>query len=158
MTEKATAQADQPQSERAEGFWKRLHTRLHRNPVLALVTKVVVGIVGMILLVAGIIMIVTPGPALVLIPLGLAVLSTEFAWARKALEKVRDKAVQAKEKAAAQDPRVRRRNRLISVTVFLVVAGAATWYLVTYDWPAVAVDGWDWVQGMAGWVPDLPGM
>ncbi len=38
----------------------------------------------------GIIMIVTPGPALVLIPVGLAILSIEFTWARVWLKRVRE--------------------------------------------------------------------
>jgi uncharacterized protein (TIGR02611 family) len=46
-------------------------------------------LVGTILLVAGIIMIVTPGPAIVFIPLGLGVLATEFRWAQRLLARVR---------------------------------------------------------------------
>ena len=37
----------------------------------------------------GVIMIVTPGPAIVVIPLGLAILGAEFAWARIWLRKLR---------------------------------------------------------------------
>jgi tellurite resistance protein TerC len=35
-------------------------------------------------------MIVLPGPAFVFIPAGLAMLATEFLWARKLLQKVKD--------------------------------------------------------------------
>jgi tellurite resistance protein TerC len=45
--------------------------------------RVVVFVVGMTLLAVGIAMIVLPGPAVVMIPLGLAVLAAEFAWARR---------------------------------------------------------------------------
>jgi hypothetical protein len=31
-------------------------------------------------------------------------------------------------------------------------------YLWYYDWPAFAVDGWDFVQDINGAVPELPGM
>lgn len=51
------------------------------------VQKIVIGIVGGILLVAGIVMIVTPGPAFVLIPLGLLVLASEFKWAERWAQK-----------------------------------------------------------------------
>jgi uncharacterized protein (TIGR02611 family) len=54
-----------------------------------LVWRILVLIVGLVLLLAGIIMIVTPGPAVVFIPLGLGVLATEFRWARKLLHRVR---------------------------------------------------------------------
>jgi tellurite resistance protein TerC len=36
-------------------------------------------------------MIVTPGPALVVIPIGLAILGIEFAWARRWLKGLREK-------------------------------------------------------------------
>jgi hypothetical protein len=56
------------------------------------------------------------------------------------------------------DPKVRRRRLLLAGLVLLVVVGAAVAYLLTHDWPTIAVDGWDWVQSLAGWVPELPGM
>ena len=42
-------------------------------------------VIGLTVLLIGIIMIVTPGPAIVVIPLGLAILATEFIWARHLL-------------------------------------------------------------------------
>lgn len=53
--------------------------------------RIVIGVVGATILVIGVIMIFTPGPALVLIPLGLAILSIEFAWARYWLKRVRER-------------------------------------------------------------------
>lgn len=52
--------------------------------------RIVVLVVGVTVMLVGIIMIVTPGPAFVVIPLGLAILSIEFAWARHWLRKVRE--------------------------------------------------------------------
>jgi uncharacterized protein (TIGR02611 family) len=135
-----------------------LHRRLHANRATALATKVVVGLVGGLVTVVGIIMIVTPGPAFVLIPLGLAILATEFAFARRWLEKAREQARKAQERAEAMDPRVRRRRLLLAGGAVLLVTAAVTGYVWFYDWPGYAVDGWDWVQSLAGWVPDLPGM
>ena len=51
--------------------------------------RVVVAVVGITILAIGVIMIVTPGPALVVIPVGLAVLGLEFAWARNWLRRLR---------------------------------------------------------------------
>ena len=56
-----------------------------------LARRIVVGVVGATVLLLGLIMIVTPGPGLVVIPLGLAILSLEFAWARLWLRKVRER-------------------------------------------------------------------
>ena len=48
-----------------------------------------IGVVGSTLLVIGLVMIVAPGPAIVVIPLALTILGCEFAWARRWLQKVR---------------------------------------------------------------------
>ena len=48
--------------------------------------RVVIFVIGSTVLLIGIVMIVGPGPAFVVIPLGLAILATEFVWARKWLE------------------------------------------------------------------------
>lgn len=52
--------------------------------------RVVVGVVGTTVLVIGLVMVVTPGPAIVIIPVGLAILSIEFAWARLWLKRLRE--------------------------------------------------------------------
>ena len=52
--------------------------------------RLVVGVVGATVLLLGVIMIVTPGPALIVIPVGLAILSIEFAWARHWLRRLRE--------------------------------------------------------------------
>jgi uncharacterized protein (TIGR02611 family) len=54
--------------------------------------RIAIGIVGGSVLVVGILMIVLPGPAFVVIPVGLGILSLEFAWARIWLKKARAKA------------------------------------------------------------------
>ena len=61
--------------------------------------RVGVLIVGLFLLIIGIIMIFTPGPAMVFIPAGLALLATEFEWARRILHRVRPLIDAAIEKA-----------------------------------------------------------
>ena len=52
--------------------------------------RIVVGVVGATVIALGVIMIFTPGPALVVIPVGLAILSIEFTWARHWLRKLRE--------------------------------------------------------------------
>ena len=53
--------------------------------------RVAITVVGGTILLIGIALIVLPGPAFVVIPIGLAILSVEFAWARRWLRKVREK-------------------------------------------------------------------
>ncbi len=52
--------------------------------------RIVVAVVGASVLLVGIIMIVTPGPAVLVIPIGLAILAIEFVWARHWLKKLRE--------------------------------------------------------------------
>ena len=48
--------------------------------------RMFVFVVGITVLILGIAMIVLPGPAVIVIPIGLAILATEFVWARRWLE------------------------------------------------------------------------
>lgn len=52
--------------------------------------RIVVGVVGATILLIGVVMLVTPGPALIVIPVGLAILSIEFTWARAWLKRLRE--------------------------------------------------------------------
>jgi tellurite resistance protein TerC len=51
--------------------------------------RIAVALVGGTVLAIGVALLVLPGPALVVIPLGLAILSVEFAWARRWLRKAK---------------------------------------------------------------------
>jgi len=46
---------------------------------------------GFSMIIIGLAMVVLPGPAFIFIPAGLAILATEFIWARKLLQKVKEK-------------------------------------------------------------------
>ena len=52
--------------------------------------KLIVAVIGGTVLLIGIVLIVLPGPAFIVIPVGLAILATEFAWARHALKRARE--------------------------------------------------------------------
>lgn len=71
----------------AQRLLKKMRHWLRLDKFHPTIRKVVVGIVGGILFVAGIIMIVTPGPAFILIPLGLLLLASEFKWAERWLQR-----------------------------------------------------------------------
>ncbi len=62
------------------------------------VKKLIVAVIGFTILIIGIFMIVLPGPAFIVIPLGLAILATEFVWAKKWLDKVKQKISEQKKK------------------------------------------------------------
>lgn len=54
--------------------------------------RVVVFVVGMTVVSIGVVFIVTPGPAFIVIPAGLAILATEFLWARRLLNRMKEQA------------------------------------------------------------------
>lgn len=72
---------------------------MHSHPVLSWTWRTVVAMAGLIILLLGVIMCVTPGPGAAGIILGLAILATEFAWARGVLRYARAWAHRAKEQA-----------------------------------------------------------
>ena len=97
-------------------------------------------IVGFTVLLGGIAMLVLPGPALAVIPIGLAILSLEFAWAGRLLEMAMEQAEKAKE-SAKQTTRAQR--IIVAVAVVLGVAALGV---------AIAVWGIPhWVPVVGGW-------
>jgi hypothetical protein len=59
------------------------------NVLFRQIRRVLVFIFGISVLIVGIVMIVAPGPAVVVIPLGLAILATEFVWAQRVLHRLK---------------------------------------------------------------------
>ncbi len=57
-------------------------------------------LVGFTILLAGLAMLLAPGPAFVVIPIGLAILSLEFAWAETLLQRAIEQGEKAKQKAS----------------------------------------------------------
>ena len=83
---------------RAHGERLRMHLTL--NSIMAAwrqARRLIVFVIGGTVLLFGIVLLVLPGPAFVVIPMGLGILSLEFVWARIWLRKLRQTA-----EAAAQ--------------------------------------------------------
>ncbi len=97
-------------------------------------------IVGGLLVLAGIAMLVLPGPGWAAIILGLVVLASEYAWAHRVLRPVRRAADRATR--AALDPATRRRNLVLLGFAALIVAAGVAWYVQVNGW---ALDGLRWL-------------
>jgi len=65
------------------------------------VRRVVVTLVGAAVVVVGLALMPLPGPGLLIVAVGLAILATEYAWARRLLDRTRDKARDAQRTAVA---------------------------------------------------------
>lgn len=90
---------------------------------------------GFTVLLAGVGMLVFPGPALVVIPVGLAMLSLEFAWAGALLEKALERAAVAKQSASEASTAKKVITGVaaaLAVAAFVVVA-------IFYDIPLLPV-------------------
>ena len=83
--------------------------------------QVGVFIVGLAVVVAGVIMLPLPGPGWLVIFGGMAIWATEFVWAQLVLRWTKRKVTEATQRAL--DPRVRRRN-IILTTIGLVIVAA----------------------------------
>jgi uncharacterized protein (TIGR02611 family) len=93
--------------------------------------RIAFGIGGVLVTLAGVIMLVTPGPAFVLIPIGLAMLSMEFAWAERLLVKSLEQAAVAQEKAAQTSPM----QRILAAIATLLAIAAAVLAVLWWDVP-----------------------
>jgi uncharacterized protein (TIGR02611 family) len=56
---------------------------------IKVVKRVIVSVIGATVLLIGIALLVLPGPAFIVIPVGLAILASEYAWARRWLKRAR---------------------------------------------------------------------
>jgi hypothetical protein len=67
----------------------RVKAAVGLNILPAPLRKLIVAVIGITILLLGVVMVVLPGPAFIVIPVGLAILATEFAWARRAVRRAR---------------------------------------------------------------------
>ena len=63
--------------------------RLDMMELYKKVRRLVIAVLGFTVLLIGVAMIVTPGPSTIVIVLGLAILATEFIWARRLLNQIK---------------------------------------------------------------------
>ncbi|MFC6879244.1 PGPGW domain-containing protein [Actinomadura yumaensis] len=108
----------------------RFRETIRRNALLNTTWRIGVFTVGVTVLAGGLVMMVAPGPGILGILVGLAILATEFAWAQRALHHAKAAAERAKEKAL--DPRTKRRNTIVAVLGGLLAGAVVIAYLVVY--------------------------
>ena len=90
---------------------------------------------GLVVLGIGIAMLALPGPAFVVIPVGLAILSLEFEWAERLLERALIKGEEARRKAAQAS----RGQKILSGLAIACAAAAAFTAAIVWDIPYVPV-------------------
>ncbi len=103
----------------------RLRDQREHHSTRPLWLRILLVIVGFTLFLGGIAMLVLPGPAFAVIPVGLAILSLEFAWAGRWLETAIDRAERAKQ-SARETSRMQRIVVAIAIALAVVAAVAAS--------------------------------
>jgi uncharacterized protein (TIGR02611 family) len=99
---------------------ERLRAQRDRHRRRAKPIRALYVLAGFTILVAGVVMLITPGPAFVVIPVGLALLSLEFVWAEQLLEAAMEKGEQARMRAS----RATLIERVLSAIAVLLACGA----------------------------------
>jgi uncharacterized protein (TIGR02611 family) len=84
--------------------------------------RIAVTIAGFAVLIAGGVMMVTPGPGVLVIVLGLAILATEWAWAERALDRAKRSGKVVLDQATASPTRI-----VLSVLMTLAGIAAGIW-------------------------------
>jgi uncharacterized protein (TIGR02611 family) len=116
-----------PRPKLIEKLEERRATHRERNRLY----RIAFGVLGVLVLVAGLVMLVTPGPAFVLIPIGLAMLSMEFVWAERLLDRSLEQAAIAQEKAA----QATRRQRVLAAIATALAIAACVLAILWWDIP-----------------------
>lgn len=120
-----SAAGDVTGSERELG--SRAPAFIKASRTLHLSWQVGVFAVGLAVVAAGVAMLVLPGPGWFVIFGGMAIWATEFVWAQLVLRWTRRKVTEAAQKAL--DPRVRRRNIVLTTVGLVIVAVLVGVYL-----------------------------
>ena len=114
-----------------EGVRERREKHLERSRIV----RVVVAIFGFLVVLAGLAMLVLPGPGLLVIAIGLGILALEFVWAERLLERTVDKM----EEAADTVKRSSGKQRALGVALLALAAGGLVAAAVLWDLPLLPV-------------------
>ncbi len=118
---------------RAQRLLTDIEAWAHRGPVRALVVKVGVSVLGPLVVAAGVAMLVLPGPGLVVMALGAALLALEYDWARRLLVSCGRLLDRGRRAVVPKDSSVARRALGVATTVaFLVGTTGATAAVTAY--------------------------
>ena len=121
----------------------RFRALLRRRPGLNLAYRILVGVVGTAVLIAGIIAIPYPGPGWLILFAGLAILGTEFQWAQRVLHWTRERYDSWTAWLRRQRPVVRLVVILATGIFVLVTLWLVNVFGLVAGWVGLH---WDWVR------------
>lgn len=116
---------------RAHELLTRLEAWAHRGPVRSVLVKVGVTVLGPLVVLAGVAMTVLPGPGLVVIALGLALLALEYPWARRWMQLLGRALSRARQAALPKEASGSRRVLGLASTAAVIAATTGLTALIT---------------------------
>jgi tellurite resistance protein TerC len=116
--------SEERQGEHRSRWGERLAERRERHVERSRLYRIMFVVAGVIVTLVGIGMLVLPGPALVVIPVGLAMLAMEFAWAENVLEKALTQAEKAQQTAKEASPM---QKAFTAAAIVLAIAAVVVW-------------------------------
>ena len=131
----------------AKRRWARWRDRLRDRPKAEFGYRIVVAVIGLVVLGLGILAIPYPGPGWAIVFVGLAILATEFDWARRLLAYTRERYDKVMAWFKAQGLWV----QLLGAALTAVVVLGTLWLLGALSWAAGLV-GWEnkWLKSPIG--------
>ena len=126
---------DQPERPGEPELVRKLRERQAEHKQRGRIYRWAFVLLGLAVLGVGIAMLALPGPAFVVIPIGLAILSLEFAWAEHLLEKALVKGEEAKRKASEAT----RGQKILSGLAVACACAAAVTAALLWDIPFLPV-------------------
>jgi uncharacterized protein (TIGR02611 family) len=121
----------QEETPRRSALVERVRERQERHRQRPRIYRIGFAVAGFLVLIAGLVMLVTPGPGIPVLIVGLAMLALEFAWAERWLERIAVKAEQAVDGVTKGSPL--RRTLVLGAGFAVAVAGLAV--LILWDIP-----------------------
>ena len=131
----AAPEREQPERPAEPALVRKLRARQAEHKQRGRLYRLMFVAIGLAVLCLGIAMLALPGPAFVVIPIGLAILSLEFTWAERLLERALVKGEEAKRKAA----RATRGQKILSGLAIACAAAAALTAALVWDIPYLPV-------------------
>jgi len=131
----AAPERDQPERPGEPALVRKLRARQVEHKRRGRLYRWAFVLLGLAILAVGIAMLALPGPAFVVIPIGLAILSLEFVWAERLLEKALIKGEEAKRKAAEATPA----QKALSAAAIACACAVAVTAAILWDIPYIPV-------------------
>lgn len=111
---------------------ERVRARRVRHKERSRFYRIAFASLGFVVCAAGLVMLVTPGPGIPVIVLGLAMLALEFAWAERWLDRIADRAEQAVDQVTHGSPAKRAALLIVGVLALAAIIAMVVFWDIPF--------------------------